>query len=658
MNKRTNFIQQQGRRIAAILMVTGVYWAGKLPELSPAEEAELAGRYHFTRHELPAIAEQPFRNVRSVHPSLEKICAWISSVGASIAMNDLDNDGLPNDISYVDPRTDQVIVTPAPGTPDRYRPFSLNPAPLPYDGSTMAPMGTLPGDYNEDGFMDILVYYWGRTPVIFLQNRESNGALSRDAFRSIELSPKLERWFTNCATQADLDGDGHLDVIIGNYFPDGAQILDENAEGTEQMQHSMSQAYNGGRNRLLLWAGVEDGATLGVRFNDASSALDKDVACGWTLALGAADLDGDLRPEIYFANDFGPDRLLHNRSKPGHLKFALLEGNRDLTTPKSKVLGHDSFKGMGVDFADINADGHHDIYVSNIAGEFALEESHFMWVSTGDVSRMGEGIAPYVDRSEQLGLSRSEWGWESKLADFNNDGHLEAVQAIGFVKGTVPRWPELHELATSNDELLANPATWLACRPGDDLSGDEHLRFFSFDTARNRFFDVATAVGLERINVTRGIATADVDGDGLLDMAVANQWDTSYFYRNRSQSPAAFAGLHLLLPIDPAANVATRSYMGHPVASERGLRAIGASVVLHFPDGRKVVASVDGGNGHSGKRSADIQFGLGSLPANAPLKATISWRDRAGNPHRETVNIKSGWQTIILASSQQARTQA
>ena len=141
-------------------------------------------------------------------------------------------------------------------------------------------------------------------------------------------------------------------------------------------------------------------------------------------------------------------------------------------------------------------------------------------------------------------------------------------------------------------------------------------------------------------------------------MAIANQWDTSYFYKNRSQSPGAFAGLHLLLPIDPASGATTRSYPGHPLATERTLRAIGASVVLQLPDGRKIAAAVDGGNGHSGKRSADIQFGLGSLPAGTPLKAIISWRDRSGSIHRETIDIKQGWQTIILASSQQARVQA
>jgi hypothetical protein len=109
-------------------------------------------------------------------------------------------------------------------------------------------------------------------------------------------------------------------------------------------------------------------------------------------------------PEIYIGNDFGPDRLLHNESTPGHLKFRLLEGKRHFTDPKSFVLGHDSFKGMGCDFGDLNQDGLLDIYVSNIADKFALAESHFLWQSTGDIGEMrnsgslaagGDGIAAW-----------------------------------------------------------------------------------------------------------------------------------------------------------------------------------------------------------------------------------------------------------------------
>jgi len=652
----------------------------RLPQITPAEKADLAARYHFTRHELPEIPGYPFHYVRNVHPSLDGICAWISAVGASVAMNDFDGDGLPNDISYVDPRTDLVIVTCAPDTPQRYQPFTLDPAPLPYNAANTAPMGTVPCDFNEDGRTDILVYYWGRTPVLFLRNADNVAAapaasgavtaglqadpipaiapLTRAAYTPCEVVQTGERWFTNCATVADLDGDGHLDLVIGNYFPDGAHVLEANGTGNESMQHSMSNACNGGRNRLLLWAGSTANAQQGgqprVKFNDASNALEDRIALGWTLAVGAADLDNDLLPEIYFANDFGPDRLLHNNSTPGHLKFTLLEGERSLLTPKSKVLGHDSYKGMGVDFADLNGDGLLDIYVSNIAGEYSLEESHFVWVSTGEIGRMKDGVAPYVDKSEPLGLSRSSWGWESKLGDFDNDGIPEALQATGFLKGSHSRWPELHELATSNDEVLSNPKCWLNCKPGDDLSGSEHVRFFARSATMGRYFDVAQDVGVGHVNVSRGIATADVDGDGLLDFAVANQWDTSYFYHNRSVAAGSFCGLHLLLPVDPGAGTATRMHAGHPVAADNALRAIGAHIVLHMPDGTRMIAQVDGGNGHSGKRSADVQFGLGKAAPNTVLTADLIWRDRAGHTHNESIKVTAGWQTIVLGSSQSA----
>src|SRR5436305_1587410 len=100
---------------------------------------------------------------------MERISGWVSAVGAAVALNDLDGDGLSNDVCYVDPRTDQVILAPVPGTPARYQPFELDRSPLPFDAATMAPMGCLPGDFNEDGLIDILVYYWGRAPVIFLR---------------------------------------------------------------------------------------------------------------------------------------------------------------------------------------------------------------------------------------------------------------------------------------------------------------------------------------------------------------------------------------------------------------------------------------------------------------------------------------------------------
>jgi len=647
--------RRQAAKLTAILLVFVVYGFARMPEASESELAKLAEGFSFRAAPLPTLNGESQKTIRDVNPSLRRIAGWVSSVGAAVALNDLDGDGLPNDVCYVDTRIDKVIVAPAPSTPARYQPFSLDPITLPYNTATMAPMGCLPGDFNEDGLQDLLTYYWGRTPIAFIKRDRAaqDPALDGDSYTRSEVVPGGARWYTNAATLADIDGDGHADLIIGNFFPDGARILDARANVPDQVQDSMSLAQNGGRKHLLLWKTPAAGAPpSAVQFEEVHGALDEQSAQGWALAIAAADLDGDLLPEIYFANDFGPDRLLHNRSTPGRPRFELLEGRRSFTTTKSKVLGRDSYKGMGVDFGDLNDDGWPDIYVSNITQEYGLEESHFVFLSTGHTELMKKGVAPYVDRSESLGLSRSGWGWEARLGDFNNDGVLEALQATGFLKGKVNRWPELHEVVMGNDQLLSNPRSWPILNAGDDISGDGHNYFF-VRAPDGRFHDIAAQLSLGQPLLTRGIATADVDGDGRLDYAVANQWETSYFYRNESNNAGAFLGVRLRLPVrnGEGASQTRVCREGKSATVLRSRPAIGAEARV-FLDGRApLVQQVDGGNGHSGKRSHDLQFGLGQLAENKFVTVELRWRDARGTLQRETIQLlPGGWYTILLGS--------
>lgn len=653
MKTLTSGLRRYAAHVVAVVAVAAVYGMARLPAVPRAERAALAARFAFERQVLPELNHSS-RIARAVHPSMRNISAWVSSVGASVALADLDGDGLPDDVCHVDTRSDQVVVAPVPGTSARFAPFELNAGTLPYDAATMAPMGCLAGDFNEDGLEDVMIYYWGRTPILFMRRARTPSpqaaTLSRDSYVERELMPARERWYTNAATQADLDGDGHVDLIIGNYFPDGARVLDANADGRESMAESFSRSFNGGRDRLLLWSSASSGAEPAAQFNEAKDALSEEVAKGWTLAAGAADLDGDLLPEIYFANDFGPDRLLHNLSTPGRLRFEVLEGEQTWTTPHSKVLGRDSFKGMGVDFGDVNGDGLLDIYVSNIADEYALEESHFVWVNTGRTELMKRGVAPFVERSEQLGLARSGWGWDARLADFDNDGTPEAVQATGFARGNVDRWPELHEVAMSNDQLQVDTRIWSRFQPGDDLSGHGHDPFF-VRAADGRYYDLASDLNLDQQQITRGIAIADVNGDGRLDFALANQWMPSYFYLNQARQTGSFLGLNLHLPTEgQRADVKTTERPGNPGPELRGYPAVGAQATVYLPDGRRMVAQVDGGTGHSGKRSPGLHFGLGRLSPDAPLRVDLDWRDTQGRPRHETLQLKAGWHTVLLGS--------
>jgi hypothetical protein len=632
----------------AVLGVVGLLAGMSIrPSVDQQERLRLAKDFAFSVQPLPApeVPEGTVHGVNQYAPQLER---YVYVVGAALAVGDLDGDGLSDDLCYTDVRAKALVFAPVPGTDSPWPDFS-------YDfGGWLSlraqwPTSTLLMDANEDGLTDVVVGFADRAPLLLLRKASDvPGPPTQEAFEVQELVEGGQElaWHSLTMASADVDGDGHQDILVGNYFRDGDRVHDPDANEPFVMNDGFNTAENGGTNRIFLWTAAASGEAPSASFVDAGDVFPGGGERRWTLAIAAGDIDMDGLSDLYMANDHGQDQLLLNRSTPGKVVLQELEGERDWTMPRSHQMGHDTFKGMGADFADINDDGVFDIYVSNIGSEFALMEGHFLWVSEEARERLARGVSPYVNKATHAGVAVSAWAWESMFDDFDNDGVDELVQATGFLRGTRNAWADLANFGLMNDRLVADPRNWPYIHEDHDIDGwDPNPFFVRHDGGLYAELSGELMPGLTPN--TRGIATSDVDGDGDLDMMFANIWHDSTYLRNDAPSPGAHLSLHLLHGLEGGA-WGVQHRPGHPRFRE-GTPATGALVRVRHPDGRTRMRQVDGGNGHSGQRSSELHFGLGDLEEGTQVPVEISWRDLEGKPHLDELTLTPGWHVVMLS---------
>ncbi|MEV4476633.1 ASPIC/UnbV domain-containing protein [Nonomuraea sp. NPDC049504] len=651
-------LRERLRRLVpgALAIVVGTsLWLAAGAAVAVSGAADTATKYKFQELPIalpPGYDTLPKSTMRPVNPAYYKIRSWVSAVGASVAINDVTGNGRPNGMCIVDTRTNKVIVTHTPTAPaeDQFTPFTLEPGPLPYD-DTMAPTGCAPGDFIGDGRIGFLVMYWGRTPILFLPKSdatkpEPSAYVPRELVPSQSLDGRYHgaRWNTDAVHVGDLDGSGHPSIIIGNYWPD-SDVLDPDGINNVAMPNSMSWGNNAGGAHVLRWVGATSGTDPQANYVEEKNAIPFENSTGWTLAISGADLTGDGLAEIYLANDFGHGFLLYNDSTPGRIRFKEAKGMRSPTTPKSFVIGNGSFKGMGVDFTDLNRTGKFDFLVSNINVPWGLQESNFVFVNQAkdeaDMKRqLSDGVAPFTQEAQQYGLAWTGWCWDVKADDFLNSGDREVVQTTGFVQGTANRWNWLQEAATMNDELLRSPAMWPNFEPGDDISGHEAIAFYARN-AEGQYVDISAELGLAVPIPTRAVATGDTTGTGTLDFAVGRQWGPPAFYANQSPNRGNALTLKLYRP-------STGTGETGDGLKGIGAPAYGATVKITTPQGTQI-SQLDGGGGHVGFRSFDVRFGLGSH--TGPVSALVRWRDINGAMRQQTLWLTPGVHSLMLTDS-------
>lgn len=519
--------------------------AAAAPEFRPSSKpfvdiTDQAGVRH--QHQKPVLDQK-----------LGNIMPWMSSVGASAAAVDCDNDGW----------IDFYVTNSAVGTPNKL--FRNNRNGTFTDVAEKAGVArandhdgvstdAVWGDYDNDGHLDLYIVKWGRN---ILYHNNGDGTFS-------DVTDKAGVGFRgngNAAIWFDYNDDSYLDLYTGNYFRpvDLFQV-----EDTRQMHEDFETARDGGAN--VLYRNNGDGT-----FTDVSAEAGVDDT-GWTLDVGAADYDNDGDMDLFCANDFGQDRVFRNN------------GDGTFTNVSDTTIGWDTNKGMNVDLGDYNNDGWLDLYITNIYTKEYVKEGNQLY------RNMGDGI--FRDVSFEANVYDAGWAWAGRFWDYDNDGYLDIMVANGYISGD-PKDEYFTKLAKTVTKPGFDPVdarNWPEIG-NSTFAGYEPKRVFH-NEGNETFKEVAESLGLADKRDGRGLAIADFDNDGDLDVYISNQGQDSVLFSND------IGNKNKWLQIELTGVHCNRNAIGTRVKVAAGSLS--------------QIREMDGGNGDHSQCPYRMHFGLGT----------------------------------------------
>jgi hypothetical protein len=434
----------------------------------------------------------------------------IETTGSGVAFIDYDNDG------YLD-----IFVLSGDGGTNRMYHNDHNghftdvTAELGLTSSGWAE-GVCAGDYDNDGYTDLFVTYWGQNRLY----RNVGGKRFEDVTAKAHLTQDRVRYNTGCAF-LDYDGDGHLDLFVANYLK--FDFATTPKAGSNPYCFYRGMAVNCGPRGLpfdtnLLYRNKGDGT-----FEDVSERSGIAKADGhYSLAVLAQDVNGDGRPDIYVVGDQTAATLFINQGDGTFSEEAVMRGvafdenGRELS-------------GMGLTSADYNGDGRLGIFRSDFSDERSL-------LYRND----GTGQFDDVTMAAGLGHNTRFVNWGCAFLDFENSGWKGLVLVTGHV------YPEV-----------------------DRQNIDIHFRDRAIlyrNTGKGTFEDISEQAGpaiLAR-HSARGLAIGDIDNDGTLEILANNQNEPPSLWKQ--SRPAA--GHWLLLKL--IGTRSNRSAIGARVALSTG----------------------------------------------------------------------------------------
>jgi enediyne biosynthesis protein E4 len=339
--------------------------------------------------------------------------------------------------------------------------------------------GVAVGDYDNDGYPDLLVTGYGHT---ILYHNNGNGTFT-DVTAKAGVADS-GNWSTS-AGWFDYDKDGYLDLVITNYIVWDHQHNDwcgERRPGYRAYCHP--DDYHGQTTKL--YHNNHDGT-----FTDVSVASGVGKAESKGMGVVLADMNNDGWPDIVIANDTWPNFLFLNNH----------DGTFKDVSFTSGVAASDDGRyeaGMGIDAEDVDGDGWLDIYVTHLATELN-RLYHNNHDGTFDDATFSSGLS-----SHAVYLS----GVSARMIDYDNDGWIDIVQANGAM--------------LENISLYHAEVSW------------KEPKLMSRNLGGGKFEKVSEQLGPDFMKPTvgRGLATADFDNDGDIDIAVSNSNDSPQILRN------------------------------------------------------------------------------------------------------------------------------